>query len=190
MLELILSLILFVVVGSILAKRFLKAENYFYAISLVRTKKAKQFAKRLKQNKILFALAKIGLALSLGIFSFDYVYFRKKPLKKRACLNLLSLALLAAIFFVWQNTPLLGGLTFHPLVRDYSLLFALSFMFFGFAGFVIASLAAYSLYIISALSAGQPACPGIVPVVPGIKIPKVNLLIPLHGWISIFIILL
>jgi membrane-associated protease RseP (regulator of RpoE activity) len=67
---------------------------------------------------------------------------------------------------------------------------SLGFGIMGFAGFMVVMLAAYSEFVISSALAGQKSCPGVAPLLPGVSLPNFPITVPLHGWISLLIILI
>ena len=52
------------------------------------------------------------------------------------------------------------------------------------------SLAITAVDIVTKTLMGVKACPGIAPVIPGVEVPNVPIVIPLHAWISLLIILI
>jgi len=86
---------------------------------------------------------------------------------------------------LFANTISLGVFT-----KDLGLVFSLIFAFFGLSGILLFSLALNAFDILIKLFLGKKACPGVAPLIPGVKIPGVPVFVPIHGWISLLIILL
>ncbi len=181
--------ILAAVVVTYLIKRFTKHETY-YILSLIRTKKPLSlFDKCAKLGKVLDWFADIGLVLGFGAIAVDYLFGSKFSRGKRIIIFIFSTIVLSLVIF---SIDIIFGnsLSKGPFTKDYFYFIALFFGFSGFAGFTILILTTQAIEIIFKFSAGQSACPGVAPVIPGVKIPHVPIFIPLHGWISLLIILI
>ncbi len=176
---------LFALGTTFLLKKFTKAETHL-VVSLVRsTRFLPLLDKPLFLGKWIEYLAKTGLVLGFGAVAVDYLFMKNKSTAKRITAFVLSTVLLT-IFF----NSFLSFFFRNPFVEEYVWVMALSFGIMGFAGAVLSSLASYSIFIIESIASGQPACPGVAPLIPGVEIPKVPLVVPLHGWISLFLILI
>ena len=175
----------FALVSTWLLKKFAGAQT-FYVASLLRTKKALHLLDRPQfLGKWLDLFADLGFVLGFGALAVDYMYGRKKGIALRAGIFVLSSAILFALF-----ETLFSGILSNPFISGQQGLLSVFFALFGFAGFTVASLAAYALFIISNSLAGQSVCPGVAPIIPGVEIPKVPIVVPLHAWLSFFIILI
>ena len=174
----------FALITTWLLKRFAGAQT-FYVASLVRTTKLLPLLDRpLFLGKWLDRLCDLGFVLGFGALAVDYLHGRKRKLWQRAGIFVVSSALL----FIFFETVFAAILS-NPFIAGEQRLLSVFFALSGFAGFTVASLAAYAVFIISNSLAGQAVCPGIAPIIPGVDIPKVPVSVPLHAWISFFIIL-
>ncbi len=177
-----------VLLSTWLLKRYAKAETWV-VVSLVRTTRFLPLFDRLaRAGKVLDWFADAGIVLGFGAIAVDYLWGRGLGKARRIALFIASFALLTAFF---QGIDAALGFTFStsPFTKDFFPVLALVFGFSGFAGFAIAALVVQALDIISKFSAGQGACPGVAPLIPGVEIPNVPITLPLHAWISLFIIL-
>lgn len=172
-----------------LVKRFTRHQTWYIA-SLIRTKKPLAlFDYFSRAGAVLDLFADIGLVLGFGAFAVDFLFGRKLRAGKRVLLFAVSAGLLTLFFFLVDS--FLGGfISSSPMTKNSLPLIAVVFGFSGFAGFTILLLVMQGADIIAKLSAGKDACPGIAPLIPGVKIPNVPITIPLHAWFSLLIILL
>jgi membrane-associated protease RseP (regulator of RpoE activity) len=174
-----------------LLKKFTSAKTYYLG-SMYKTKKANfLFDKFSSHERTINFLTTTGLILGFGLIAVDFLYGRKLNKIKRMSLWILSILILYFIFefiFVIFSSPsfVMEGFTSIYGLNLLSFVFALT----GFAGFVIFSLIATAIDIITKTLSGIKACPGVAPVIPGVEIPNVPLVIPLHAWISLLIILI
>jgi len=174
-----------------LLKRTGKTQSFLGMISLLKTTKFNSSLDGIaKHKKFLNFFADLGLVLGFGALAVDYRYGRGKSPVKRIAIFLLSCILLfvliealAAVF------PMISVFFTNPFFSDYGLAMKLAFVFFGLGGFVLAALAAYALFVMQNLLIGKQVCPGVVPIIPGVQIPGVPFVAPLHAWISFLIIL-
>jgi len=185
---------LFLVVSVIitfLLKKFTSAKTYYIGSMYKTTKANPIFDKFSHHEKTLNILTDLGLILGFGLIAVDYLYGKKLSKLKRFGLWIVSILLLYFVFeFVFgifsSSSFITDGFTDFNGLNLISFVFALT----GFAGFVIFSLALTALDIISKMLIGVKACPGIAPVIPGVEIPNVPLVVPLHAWISLLVILI
>ncbi len=142
-----------------------------------------------KHHKFLDIFATIGMIFGFGAIAVDFLYGRKLSKIKRALLFIVSFLAMSSIivsldlFFgnIFSNNILIGP--------AYPLLVA-SFGLMGLSGFTLFSLMMQAWEIITKYMLGIRSCPGVAPLIPGVKIPGVPITPPLHAWISLIIILL
>ncbi len=180
----IAGFILFAFATTFLLKKFTSAETH-YVVSIIKsTRFLPLLEKPLFLGKWIERLAKLGLILGFGAIAVDCLFMQKKGKPLRIAAFIASTILLTIFFniflaFFFQN----------PFVEEYFWMIGLAFGVMGFAGSVLVSLATYALFVIKALLSGEQACPGVAPLIPGVEIPNVPLVVPLHGWISLLLIL-
>ncbi len=184
---------LFLVVSVIftwIIKKFTSSQTFFVGSIYKTTKANPVFEKFSKHEKFIDIISTAGLVLGFGLIAVDFLYGKKLSKIKRFSLWVISIVFLYFVFeFVFgifsAETFLTEAYTNFFGVNLLSFIFALT----GFAGFVLFSLAITAVDIISKTLLGVKACPGIAPVIPGVEVPNVPLVIPLHAWISLLIIL-
>ncbi|MFH1663661.1 MAG: M50 family metallopeptidase [archaeon] len=172
-------------------KKFSSAKTYFIASMYKTDKMNPVFDKFSKHTKTIDFLATLGLILGFGLIAVDFLYGKKLGKLKRFGLWVGSILLLyfvfELVFGVFSSSSFItDGFTDFNGLNLISFVFALT----GFAGFVVFSLIITALDIITKTLIGVKACPGIAPVIPGVEVPNVPLVIPLHAWISLIIILI
>ncbi|MBU2100362.1 M50 family metallopeptidase [Candidatus Micrarchaeota archaeon] len=172
-------------------KKFTSAKTYWIG-SMYKTEKANPiFDKFAHHEKTINFLTELGLILGFGLIAVDFLYGKKMNKMKRFGLWIISILLLYFVFeFVFG---IFSGSSF--ITEAYTNVFGLNLLSFvfaltGFAGFVIFSLAITAVDILTKTLSGIKACPGVAPVIPGVEIPNVPLVIPLHAWISLLLILI
>jgi len=165
-------------------------QQTFYILSLIRTKKGLKTIERLsKLGPIIDYIAELGLILGFGALAVDYLYLRKQPKNQRYISFIASAALLALAFYGIDF--LLGGfISASPNMKEFMPIIALIFAVTGFGGLMITMLFAQAADIIVKMLAGKKPCPGVAPLIPGVEIPNVPIVVPLHAWLSLFIILI
>lgn len=155
---------------------------------MTKTRRFIPFLDRLaKPKKLLNTLTDIGVVIGFGSFGLDYIL--KEKIKSK--LYRFLLFVFSGILFTYIYYILIGILlSNNPLISSgFLIIMAVLSGLMGLSGFTLASLV-YSAYdIIVKLFAGTvaSACPGVGLVVPGVKMPKVDLLIPWYGWIILII---
>jgi membrane-associated protease RseP (regulator of RpoE activity)/DNA-binding XRE family transcriptional regulator len=159
--------------------------NAFYVLTLLKTTHTTLFDRFAHHTKIVNFMADMGLVLGFGTIAIDYMRARGKSKPIRIGMVVLSFVLLYLFF----NIFLLGILE-NPFIAQYNEILAISFAIGGFAGFLVVSLLAYGVFIVQSLLIGEQVCPGIAPLIPGVEIPNVPIVLPLHAWISFVIILI
>ncbi|MDD5162720.1 MAG: site-2 protease family protein [Candidatus ainarchaeum sp.] len=181
----IIGILAFFVVTTFLLKKFAKAQT-FYIGSMVKTTRFLPLLDKIsKHEKILNAFADIGLVLGFGAIAIDFLVGKKLRLIPRILLFIASTAILFVLFNLSFSV-----LLSNPFIEQYNFFMSLGFGVMGFAGFMVVMLAAYSEFVITSALAGQKSCPGVAPLLPGVSLPNFPVTVPLHGWISLLIILL
>ncbi len=158
--------------------------NTYSVFTLVKTTSVSALDRFRKHEKALNFLTDCGLFLGFGSIAIDYMLGRKNGRLHRAAIFGVSFALLFIVF----NTFLIGFLE-NPFIAEYNSALAAGFGIAGFAGFVVVSLFAYGVFIVQSILSGQQVCPGVAPLIPGVEIPNVPIVLPLHAWLSFVIIL-
>lgn len=169
-----------------LVKKLVPNSSTYYIFSMIRTRKPLPwFDKLAKLGRIWDVFADIAIITGFGAIAVDYLYGRKQKTKiGRIALFVVSFAVLSFIGY-----SLFGALGSNPLFGDFSIFIGLAVGLAGFCGLGLAVLILSTNYIISGMSAGKSVCPGVAPLIPGVQIPNVPISVPLHGWISLLIIL-
>jgi membrane-associated protease RseP (regulator of RpoE activity) len=178
----IILVTLFLVASSFLAKKFFKTDSYLGIFILIKTKKLMKVLDWLSKKKILEKISTIGIVVGFGAFGLDYVHRNKKlSVSKRILLFVLySLGISLIVYFMFYNV-FLG----NPMISSwggYLIIFLTGVL--GLSGMTLGSLVYSGIdIIIKTFFLGTTAAPGIGLVLPGIKMPKVNFVIPWYGWI-------
>ncbi len=162
-------------------KKKFKVDSFF-VISIWKTKKFNSFFNLFSKNKFLLTLSKIGLLFGFGMLAFDYLFLQKYSRKIRVLFLLFSSLILSFIF-----TPYISN--FITMFSEHSFLLTFFLFLSGFSGFTLFSLFLNAVNIIFSYLSGSSACPGIAPIIPGYKVPKIDFFVPLHAWISLILIL-
>ncbi len=178
------------VIFTFLLKKFTSAKTYYIGSMYKTTKANPIFDKFAHHEKIINFLTSLGLILGFGLIGIDFLYGKKLNKLKRFGLWIISILVLYFVFeFVFgifsSSSFITEGYTNFYGLNLLSFVFALT----GFAGFVIFSLVISAVDILTKTLTGIKACPGVAPVIPGVEIPNVPLVVPLHAWISLLIIL-
>lgn len=179
-----------VLIATYLLKRFTSAETW-YVIAMLRTKRVLPWIDGLARGPAGGAMKRVadaGILLGFGGIAVDSLYGRELPRAQRILVFAASAALLTALFYL-IDFLLAGMFSTSPFTKDFFPLLAAVFGISGFAGFTVLALVTQAVDIIAKTSVGQPACPGVAPLIPGIDIPGVPISVPMHAWISLFIIL-
>ena len=163
-----------------------KVKTYHIASMIKTTKFIPWLDKLMIFGRLIDAFARIGLIFGFGAFAVDYMYGRHQ----RFFIRIPLFALSAGILYLIYDRFFLLMLS-NPFISEYALHLSLSFSFFGFAGFIVFSLFGYAIYIMTnvAQGTGGQVCPGVAPLIPGVKMPNMPIVVPLHGWLSLLIIL-
>lgn len=172
-----------------LVRRYTKHQTW-YLISLVRTKKHlalfDYFSEKI--GRPLDRFSDLGLVLGFGAIALDYLYGRKMKKWKRFLFFIFSAAAMALLFFA-IDASLSGFMSNSALVGEQFALLAAVFGISGFSGFTVLLLAMQAADILAKLALGKQPCPGVAPLIPGVELPNVPVVIPVHAWISLLIIL-
>ncbi len=187
----IAAILAFIFGGTYIVRKITSAQTVGKALSIVKTHRFNKSMDGLaKHERILNIVTDIGLILGFGAIAIDYLYGRKQTKGKRTAIFLVSLPLLyilieALSFFF----PLFEVFFTNPFIEQYAVLLKASFLVFGLSGLIVGVLATYGLYVLQNLFAGQSVCPGVAPIIPGVQLPNVPFVVPVHAWLSFLLIL-
>ncbi len=183
----IAGIIAFLLLSTYALKKLFKVQTIAKIVSVAKTKRFIPFIERISRTKLWDYLADIGLVMGFGAIAVDYLAGRKKPWPKRLAIAIASMAMLFALFFLTY------GLVFNVGEETIGLLllFSASFAVGGIMCFMLISLLWNGLDIIAKIMIGKVPCPGIMPIIPGVKIPNVPdfLTPPLSVWVTFLIIM-
>jgi len=183
-------LLLFALATTFILKKTGKAQTY-YLISMLKTKRFLPILEKFKKHKrFLNIFADLGLLLGFGAIAVDWKYGKGKSRQKRIALFLASMAL---FYLVLEGLtlifPLFNTFFTNPFIKSYAWLMRLGFMVFGLSGLMLAVLAGYAVFVLQSIFAGKQVCPGVAPIIPGVQLPNVPFVVPVHAWLSFLIIL-
>lgn len=182
----IIAVILLLTVPTYLIKRFKKGQTYFGIASMIRIKRVLPwFDKFLFLGKLIDFISLLGILLGFGVLGADYLFGRKHKTGKRLTILLISFVFLFGIFYFF-----LAPFFSSPLSSEFEFLYPFVFALLGFAGFIFLMLIISGIIILFKIFSGVKTCPGVAPVIPGVKIPNVPIDVPLYAWIPLFLILL
>jgi membrane-associated protease RseP (regulator of RpoE activity) len=180
-----------------LSKLFFKTDTYLGFLIMIKTRRFIPFLDKLaKHKKLLNILTDIGIVFGFGAFGLDYLY-REKLAKKKNILKsykiikrVLVFIISTIIFSIIGYFGTLSLLNNNPLITGgfvYFIVILTGIM--GLSGFTIASLvfSAYDIVIKLFQGTAGTACPGVGLVIPGVKMPKIDLFIPWYGWIILIV---
>jgi len=175
------------VIGSTYVIKNLPGIETHVVYSLWRSERFKRLIKRFsKLSKFISAVSVLCSVLGFGIFASDFLFMKERKLKHRLIATaIFSMALSFFYFFTFQF--LIIGV---PFTRAYETVFAVLFTLFGLSGFGLFLMVVNGLHIVQGLFAGETVCPGVAPLIPGVKIPKVPVFIPWYGWPALIIALI
>jgi membrane-associated protease RseP (regulator of RpoE activity) len=183
---LIIFAILFIVAQA--SRKIFKTDIFLGLFIMTKTRRFIPFLDKLaKPKKTLNVLADIGIVLGFGSFGLDYVLKDKLTQNyKRVLLFIISSVIFTYIYYIFLHMMFSN----NPIIST-SFIYFMAFLsgIMGLSGFTLASLVFSAYDIIVKLFAGtaSTACPGVGLVIPGVKMPKVDLLIPWYGWIILII---
>ncbi|MGI6589690.1 MAG: site-2 protease family protein [Candidatus Iainarchaeum sp.] len=157
-----------------------------YLFTMIKTKKFIDFIHFIatKFAKALEVISLIGSILGFGLVAVDYWFARKMGGVKRIVVLIVS-AIALGLFFYFTCSILFAVPALAPLFIPC----LIGFVFLGFGGMSIVMLLGYGLISLGGLFVEKQMCPAVAPVLPGVPIPGFGIVIPLVGWISLFIIL-
>jgi membrane-associated protease RseP (regulator of RpoE activity) len=181
----------FIFGGTYIVKRTTKAQTVGKAISVVKTERFNKSMDGLaKHERTLNIVTDLGLLLGFGAIAVDCLYGRKHSMGKRLAIFIISLPLFYFLIEVLSFVfPLFGGFFTNPFIEEYTVLIKALFIVFGLSGLIVGFLGGYAIYVIQNLFAGQHVCPGVAPIIPGVQLPNVPFVVPVHAWLSFLIIL-
>jgi hypothetical protein len=157
-----------------------------YLFTMLKTKKFINIIHKIasKFAKILEVISLIGSIFGFGLVAVDYWYARKLGGVKRICVLLVSAVILGALFYfgcaILFAVPALAPLFIPCLI---------GFVLLGFGGMSLVMLFGYGIMSLFGLFVDKQLCPALAPVIPGVPVPGLGIVIPLIGWVSLFIIL-
>lgn len=168
--------------------KFSFAQPFFrpYLFTMVKTKKFIDIIHLIaaKFAKIFEIISLIGSILGFGLVAVDYWYARKLGGVKRIALLVVSGIVLAVLFYygagILFSVPALAPLFIPCLI---------GFVFLGFGGMSLVMLFGYGILSLLGLFIDKQMCPALAPVLPGIPVPGLGVVIPVVGWVSLFIVL-
>jgi len=185
--EILFYIGLFLAIGFAVAfflKKKYKAQLFLHFVSIIKSKKPLPFFQKFARFKRFFILfANAGLILGFGAVAVDYIYGQRLSRIRRAILFIASFALL------YIGSFLVLGQNANAFVSSNSILIFSSFALFGLAGFSILLLAVHAVEVVQGIFSGVKTFPGVAPIIPGVQLPNVPIYVPLHGWLSLLIIL-
>ncbi|MEM4598231.1 MAG: site-2 protease family protein [Candidatus Diapherotrites archaeon] len=182
----VVLIVLFVLGSTYLLKRFRSVESHV-VYSLWRSEK---FASAIRQlsfmGPVVNFFAIIGAILGFGVLAADFIFAKEKKLWLRLALATI-ISLNMAIFYFFTFRSLVLGTTF---TRPYDTIFLLFFSVFGMSFFGFILMLVNGIHILQGIFAGSTVCPGVAPLIPGVRIPKVPVFIPWYGWLALLIAML
>jgi Zn-dependent protease len=173
--------ILIAIILTYICKKIFKLDSFLGVFVLLKTKKLMFIVEWLSKKKIIEIFAKIGIGFGFGAFGIDYLNRNKKLSNfKRIVLFLFNTIVICLIIYF-----LFGGfLLSNPILSTWGVILIIIFTgILGLSGLTLASLAVSGIDIVIKTIAGETAMPGVGLILPGIKMPKIDFLVPWYGWI-------
>lgn len=172
------------VILTYLFKRFLGWQTYFI-FSMVRSRRFIHLLDGIAKHKRFWnAFADLGLIIGFGLVALDYRFARKSSNR----LGVLAVgAMLLTLFNYSIIYPLFGA---NPIAKNYLPAFLLAADIFGFAGLALSALFFQGADIIIKFFASKQPCPGVAPIIPGVRIPGTEITPPLIEVLIAFAIIL
>ena len=180
----IFIVILALVLSAVFAKKVLKLDLYLGVLIMWRTKRLIKFLDVLaKPKKLLNALADFGIVIGFGAFGLDYLIKDKVKSKYQRLLIFIGVAVILSYVTYSLTQQMLFSSALIP--RWFGIIIVIMTGFMGLSGFTVGSLLFSAYDIIAKLFMGNAgnACPGVGLVIPGVKMPKVDIFIPWYGWL-------
>ncbi|MCX8190116.1 MAG: site-2 protease family protein [Candidatus Diapherotrites archaeon] len=182
----IVLIVLFVLGSTYLLKRFRSVESHII-YSLWRSERFASAIKRLYfMGHIIDFFAITGAILGFGVLASDFLFAKERKLFVRLALAAI-VSLILALFYFFTFRALVLGTNF---TRSYDVIFFLFFSVFGMSFFGFILMLVNGIHILQGLFTGSTVCPGVAPLIPGVRIPKVPVFIPWYGWIALLIAML
>ena len=177
---LFLSFIIF----TYLMKILFKAQTWYIA-SMIKSKKLAKVLDKFKYKRFWEFVSKSGIFLGFGFLGI-YYWYHKDFKKKNTILKIILWQLFVLFFAFLMSLFMIKGL---GLTNAIILFFVTGLT--GLSGFALYALGYYSVKILIKLFLGQHTCPGVAPVIPGVKIPGIPINIPFFaGWLALIVILI
>ena len=157
-----------------------------YLFTMVKTKKFINTIHTiaLKFSKVWEIISLIGSIFGFGLVAVDYWYARKLGGVKRILVLIISGIILGILFYYGC-----GILFMVPALAPLFIPCLIGFVFLGFGGMSLVLLFGYGILSLLGLFVDKQLCPALAPVLPGVPVPGLGVVIPLVGWISLFIVL-
>ena len=157
-----------------------------YLFTMIKTKKFIDTIHNIasRHAKALEVISIIGSIFGFGLVAIDYWYARKLGGIKRIFVLLISAIVLGVVFYYGC-----GILFMVPALAPLFIPCLIGFVFLGFGGMSLVMLLGYGILSLLGLFADKQLCPALAPVLPGVPVPGLGVVIPLVGWISLFIVL-
>lgn len=177
----IIIVLLTAYVLTFIAKKFFKKDSFLGMFVLLKTQKLTSVVEWLSKFKIIETLSIIGVGIGFGAFGIDYLNRNKKLSKfKRFVLFIFYSFIISLITYVLFGNVFLN----NPVLSSWAGIVIILFTgFLGLSGLTLASLAVSGIDIIIKTFAGETAAPGVGLILPGIKMPKIDFVVPWYGWL-------
>ncbi len=181
MLPWIIAIIIIATVPAYLLRKKKNVETHG-PICLWKTKRTLNLIEKLSKKKELWRnLADMGIVFSFGLIGASFLILNRKGNKKKVTKTILY----CIVFFIAA-----AALTINPANQFNSIPILIVTILSGLGGFSLILLGQQSATIIRSALAGQEAMPGIVPVIPGVKVPGSPLAPPISAVIGLVVLLI
>ncbi|MEM4663260.1 MAG: M50 family metallopeptidase [Candidatus Diapherotrites archaeon] len=180
----VLILILLFVLGSTYIIRRFHGVEAHVVYSLWRSKKLLKVFERLRfLAPIVNTISILGAIFGFGILASDFLFMKKQSLPKRLiCASIVAVFL--EVFYFFTLRPIVIGAKF---TQQYDVILGSAFSVFGVSSFGLLLMLFNGFHILKGIFTGSTVCPGVAPLIPGVKIPKVPVFIPWYGWIALLV---
>jgi membrane-associated protease RseP (regulator of RpoE activity) len=177
----------FLLVGTQLVKRFFKARTYYYVASMVELGWFLAFIRKLNAlGRFVERFSTAAIFLGFGVLGvLFYLDGKRVGGMKRHVITVTYLAFSTAVFWFAFGQAMFRT----PLLSPYAVPITVAFGIFGLAGLAVALLTSWAMVIVQQLLVGKQAMPGVAPLIPMVSVPKSQIYVPWHGWISLVIIM-